>query len=100
MENMVERVARALELGAFFSEADIHQGEHVRAARVVIEAMREPTERMDDAGLNKVLFAILADQPDPASVWTAMIDAALTPPGPTPGSTAPTLPQDQPGHRS
>lgn len=74
-ETMIERVARALS-----ATQGMYWTEHLRAARAAIEAMREPTDRMLDAGVaantvelpsgGQIIVAV-----DPA--WDAMIDAAL-----------------------
>jgi hypothetical protein len=76
VSEMVERVARAIYestqgkwTGVPWAEAD--RGEHLRQARAAIEAMREPTEGMLDAG-----------PPEPYMdrwVWAKMIFAALYP---------------------
>lgn len=63
-ESMIDRVARAL--------ADNHEAPLQYQARAAIEAMREPTEEMLDAG------HIHAGTVDDAYVcFTTMIDAAL-----------------------
>ncbi len=72
-EEMVERVARVL---APEHEEPLEPG-LARAiamdeARAVIEAMREPTEAMKNAG-----FAMLLGNVPVAMIWRAMIDAAL-----------------------
>ncbi len=75
-DDLVERVARAM----FVVESDDpddpgvweYAAENYRAlARAAIEAMREPTEAMIDAG------AIYADCNGAHGAWQAMIDAAL-----------------------
>lgn len=100
MSEMIERVAKAIrsellrqgvlyespELGAndlmFACEGDVADlGSVVRAT---IEAMREPTEAMFEAGWDATDIASHPDQhPDdvdnPAVCWSAMIDAALGP---------------------
>lgn len=106
---MVERVARALcwqtSIGSMFEErppeamrpyVDRNWLIHEPAARVAIEAMREPTAAMVDSG---VAFALCVNLGDDyrwsdyvADQHRAMIDAALTHPRPTPninGTTAP-----------
>lgn len=97
--SMVERVAEAMcddflrvvfgEMGwdgnpppnAEDLERDWREGEWreqkdmwMRAARAAIEAMREPTDAMVDAAMDRDLLGY--DAP-PSSVWQAMIDAAL-----------------------
>lgn len=71
MSEMVERVARAI-------EAKVNEGRDFCSAedvaRAAIEAMREPTEAMEEAALD-VRPLMLPDSP--REVWGAMIDAAL-----------------------
>jgi hypothetical protein len=65
---------------ADYAEASEHtesRRNEVRA-RAAIEAMREPTETMRQAGADN-LFAAASDdwKDDAGGIWTAMIDAAL-----------------------
>jgi len=81
MSEMVERVARAIannlgplgDLRYYMSDE-----EAMSAARAAIEAMREPTDAMWDAG------PVINDPNDygPQDVWDAMINAALADPPP------------------
>lgn len=83
MTNPVERVACALSLTGYVSDATR------RKARRAIAAMREPTERMCDmalvtpddyaSGPNGTFIALTK----PADVWRTMIDAALNQSGGT-----------------
>lgn len=82
---MIERVARALceaegmEWGAQASAmtsgsgGDNEQEYYLTQARAAIEAMREPTEAMQDAGESHC-----NDYGTPSGCFRAMIDAALT----------------------
>ena len=71
MVEMVERVARKLEVGLY--SAIILPGARVRdLARAAIAAMREPT----DAICNNIGLAIAADLPSDA-IWRNAIDEAL-----------------------
>lgn len=84
MSEMIERVARQifetnitvyLRLSMDFSEQTVSVQEQYRGlARAAIEAMREPTEAMEEAALD-VRPLMLPDSP--REVWGAMIDAAL-----------------------
>lgn len=84
MSEMIERVARQifetnitvyLRLSMDFSEQTVSVQEQYRGlARAAIEAMREPTEAMEEAALD-VRPLMLPDSP--REVWEAMIDAAL-----------------------
>lgn len=67
---MVERVARAIQQ-QWDSEPDeaFRFGIFNRMAEKAIEAMREPSDAMEDAGYNTTLSA--------PNIWAAMIDAAL-----------------------
>lgn len=84
MSEMVDRAARALCLSANGFDDDPEIWKRYReSARVVIEAMREPTEVMLDAvnpghGPGTLIAGLPiygADSPD--DMWHAMIDAAL-----------------------
>ena len=76
--SMVERVAKALHKAdnpdgsyeGFFAHTPDPQI-YERMARAAIEAMREPTEAMDEEG------AIFSDCNAATRTWQAMIDAAL-----------------------
>lgn len=73
MSEMVTRVARAMAEAAGFAWENCTQSQWERDARAGIAAMREPTEKMKDAG-----DALLDDTVECAhNVWNAMIDAAL-----------------------
>ena len=71
--DMIERVARAIARPEDWDELKPHWHEVFREqARAAIEAMREPTKRMVDAGRDEdTLTGAIA------SVWAVMIDAAL-----------------------
>lgn len=87
MDEMIERVARAmLRKNAYF--AGRHSNDEVRElARAAILAMREPTEAMMRAGEDAISREIYANESDEAELsfngevtaWQAMIDAALAP---------------------
>lgn len=99
MAEMVERVARAITLAAgvpkTWSEEEVARhvaqyAEHdMRVARAAIEAMRVPTEEMQDAGGQAGEWTDrLSSDDDKAdqerahfalNVWQAMIDEALAP---------------------
>lgn len=64
--DMIERVAKAL------SQQLDKDGYYVDAARAAIEAMRDPTEAMVEAGEKHVRVGRLAEEK-----YKAMIDAAL-----------------------
>ena len=82
MSEMIERVARAFTgLHIVTGEGSIVPAEAV--ARAAIEAMREPTEAMHDAGSQDLEF-----RHQIYGVWEAMIDAALEVPAPS-GSDGP-----------
>lgn len=82
VESMVERVARAIagadpeqqcqiddsEMGEYFWEK--YREHYLPLARAAIEAMREPTDAMVDAGEGTMC-------PHAACIFTDMIDAAL-----------------------
>lgn len=78
---LIERATRALCVG--LPDEDGYQdaccgkcGRWVEKAREVLEAIREPSDAMVDAGLPQVQ-AIEVEEPDIRDVWQAMIDAAL-----------------------
>ena len=83
MSEMVERVARAIarnhDIDPDWGSPPMWQTPWLIAdARAAIEAMREPTEKMDTAGFGALPLAdgySLAD--DFKKVWYAAIDAAL-----------------------
>lgn len=87
MSEMVERVARAIYGARLLDLGDRDYGfEHLsdydkrlleNAARLAIEAMREPTEAMKGA---LQFYGMLDGDPDEA--WDKTIDAALQPPAP------------------
>ncbi len=57
---------------------DLALGNVHKLARVVIEAMREPTEAMKDAGEDVVSEPFVGGRlTNPSKVWESMIDAAL-----------------------
>lgn len=72
MTSMVKRVADAIQDVASISESGGLNYEEM--ARAAIEAMREPTERMEDAG-NLPTYQWVDDTA--GNVWTRMIDSAL-----------------------
>ena len=105
-ESMIERVARAIsdaELcpshscsGCFVARANVLGCQGREVARVAIEAMREPTEHMLVVGEAQDCFNIYGwarrAEPPPTqteldeikAIFTAMIDAALSPKSLTP----------------
>ena len=68
-DTTIERVARALLVA---DRSAITPDYYQRMARAAIEAMREPTEAMLDAGVNFRERNARTEQ-----IWQAMIDAAL-----------------------
>ena len=82
-ENMVERVARAIDPECW-AEPGLTRAElencHIRRqkanwqARVAIQVMREPTDAMIEAGY--IYFG--GERCSPDESWEAMIDAALS----------------------
>ena len=68
-DTMIEQVARALLVA---DRSAITPDYYQRMARAAIEAMREPTEAMLDAGVNFRERNARTEQ-----IWQAMIDAAL-----------------------
>ena len=84
MSEMVERVARSLYHAHSRNKPyDILQPEFQRQyekqARAAIEAMREPTEAMEEAGFQAGHEGDGEwEYASPASTYTAMIDAALS----------------------
>lgn len=82
MENeMVERVARALATARLCSAAVPDEEDRI-AARAAIEAMRQPTEGMIEAGLSRAGDLIEAGTSTDylvSETLQAVIDAALTP---------------------
>lgn len=78
MATMIERVARALYEDRFGPSVapwsqlkDAHKAPYISDARAAIAAMREPTERMAQAGDD------LHDFASARLFWSHMIDAAL-----------------------
>lgn len=74
MTSMVELVARAINKELTGSEENVNDFRR-RLARAAIEAMREPTEAMIDAGENTGINLWI--QFEAVIAWQAMIDAAL-----------------------
>ena len=76
MDEMIERVARAIAKGRGLEES----------ARLAIDAMRKPTKKMHRAAWNSCGRGNHAIDPNPGwdeyneKVFAAMIDEALTPP--------------------
>jgi hypothetical protein len=89
MSEMIEKVARAMyeKLRAELTPEKVNDWESVKAegsyhmaARAAVEAMREPTRAMRDAGQNPCWTPLSPTYDDDAAVggmWRAMIDAAL-----------------------
>lgn len=78
MNDIVERVAKAIQ-----EEARNPLGSGMSAARAAIEAMREPTREMRNAGCASLVGdrgVAHADQVDAWHIFRAMIDAALKEP--------------------
>lgn len=86
-ETIIERVARAIyerrgllkPVEAFPTNAPWAQ-RALEEARAAIEAMREPTEEMERAGLETGEFEngiCVTSASAPGNVWSAMIDEAL-----------------------
>lgn len=78
MSEMIERVAKAM------AKADADNTAwklYVREARTAIEAMREPTDEMCQAYLDKDFAEAdtWGSYAGPIQRWRAMIDAALSP---------------------
>ena len=82
--SMVERVARALcavDLNTGLSAEGVTEyvagfwPNHIDHARAAIEAMRQPTEAMEES----LPHRNLGDELSPSEIWTTMIAAALTP---------------------
>lgn len=70
--SMIERVARAIAKGEYGENVDDVWHTCIDDARAAIEAMREPTEAMLDAGYGAEPTGAALVAP-----WEAMIDAAL-----------------------
>lgn len=87
MKPALERAARALCTQAGNPENTQFEGRpmwqsYLPEARAVLEAIREPDERMKEAGAEIVKFAVdgqgeEAREQDAANVWRFMIAAAL-----------------------
>jgi hypothetical protein len=74
MSEMVDRVARALELDSYAHSGPMtHEEMFRRQARAAIEEMRKPTDAMVEAGNPQCG----EDSLGAWYPWTAMIDAAL-----------------------
>lgn len=72
MTDMIERVARAISVAPFPSKASL------RKARVAIEAMREPTDKMVQGAEDGMVYTQdLTFGQISRFVWHDMIDAAL-----------------------
>lgn len=88
MSEMIVKVARILAIqigsGTHYDSLTLSDQSRVRdVARYAIEAMRIPTMSMKEAGC----VSIPCDEPcalDAQHIWTAMIDAALKNPTPSP----------------
>lgn len=78
MTTMIERVARAQAEVIFGKGCPLDDDDYVRA-RAAIEAMREPTDAMVDAGFDAGDDTVqgYSENADPQDTWQAMIDAAL-----------------------
>ena len=74
MTDMIERVADAIISQVLMLRHDTYHSTFLDSARAAIAAMREPTEKMIDAG-SKEQQNILSKPIE--GIWTAMIDAAL-----------------------
>jgi hypothetical protein len=88
MDNMIERVARAIQASeggppaedAYWSTPCTGSIYYTRAASAAIEAMREPTVAMRQAGADNLFGAASDDWKDDAgAIWSAMIEVALSP---------------------
>lgn len=89
VESMVERVARAICDGRWDAEhfnetANGEEPEEQREywrgiARAAIEAMREPTDAMVEAGFDAGDDTVqgYSENADPQDTWQSMIDAAI-----------------------
>lgn len=69
---MIERVAKVL----FSCHLGITKKDSIRLAKLAIEAMKEPTEAMLDAGFNERNVSGAQHRGLPL-IWKAMIEAAL-----------------------
>jgi hypothetical protein len=78
MNEMIERVARAIAERRFGSSGKYMWQDWTTEAEAAIEAMLEPTEEMVDAGREGGEVNIDFDF-NAAACWQAMIDAALNP---------------------
>lgn len=82
MSEMIERVAQAIALagngGTWDDWYNDEQREfHRKRARAAIEAMREPTNAMEDAADDCDGGTVYDDRASGNTHWAAMIDAAL-----------------------
>lgn len=76
---MIERVARALEPKcAGFGPGDTPRLVALEFARAAIEAMREPTPQMEDAGMDANPRGRTISDADLLAIYRAMIDNALS----------------------
>jgi len=82
-QTMVERVARAIcaslsdKMNGWDTLGGDEREDFLAAARVAIEAMREPTTKMSDAGDEASASLAISRDSSGNYVWQAMIDAAL-----------------------
>jgi len=83
MSEMVERVARAIcesTEADIFDELDAHsifRAVYIQQARAAIEAMREPTDEMIEAGLEHQVHTVENSRASTFVRWSWMVDAAL-----------------------
>ena len=85
MTTMIEKVARAIwertvgHTRISWDQLDPLDQDVFRAyARAAIEAMREPTERMENAAVDAAIpLGYIMDEGETNAIWTAMLDAAL-----------------------
>lgn len=75
MSEMVERVARAICKAQ--NQTDRKWQEFLPEATSAIEAMREPTYAMAEAGEDSEKVGFAADSAPAELVWKVMVDAAL-----------------------
>jgi hypothetical protein len=84
MTDMIERVAKAVKNCGVFPLGDMREylspEDAITIARAAVEAMREPTDEMNDAGADKCDGGCAEESCQcgfMGKIWTAMIDAAL-----------------------